>query len=202
MNFVDVLKKRRAVREFTQAAIPRPEIEALINDAIEAPSAMNLQPWAFAVVLDRDQIDRYAQRAKDSLLAKLSHLSDPVQHRFEQRILEDPDFSLFYHAPALVLVLAKSSDAQSDEDCCLAAQTLMLAARDRDLGSCWIGFARPWLNLPETKIELGIPLEYQVVAPIVLGHPVAWPESHGRRPAEIHWVSPVKTEKRPLAAAV
>ena len=71
-------KKRRAVREFTLAAISRPEIEALISEAIEAPSAMNLQPWAFAVVLDRDQIDRYAQRAKDSLLAKLSKLSDPV----------------------------------------------------------------------------------------------------------------------------
>lgn len=202
MNFVDVLKKRRAVREFTPAAISRTEIEALINDAIEAPSAMNLQPWAFAVVLDREQIDSYAQRAKDSLLAKLSKLSGPVQHRFEQRILEDPNFSLFYHAPALVLVLAKSSDAQADEDCCLAAQTLMLAARERDLGTCWIGFARPWLNLPETKAELGIPLEYQVVAPIVLGHPKAWPESHGRTPAEIHWVSPVKTEKRPLVAAV
>jgi nitroreductase len=200
MNFTDVLKKRRAVREFTPAAISRPEIEALIGEAIEAPSAMNLQPWAFAVVLDRDQIDRYAQRAKDSLLAKLSKLSDPVQHRFEQRMLENPDFSLFYHAPALVLVLAKSSEAQADEDCCLAAQSLMLAARDRDLGTCWIGFARPWLNLPETKAELGIPPEYQVVAPIVLGHPVAWPESHGRKPAEILWIAPVEAKQRKLAA--
>jgi DNA mismatch repair protein MutH len=58
------------------------------------------------------------------------------------------------------------------------------------------------LNLPETKAELGIPVEYQVVAPIVLGHPVAWPESHGRKPAEVHWISPVKTGQRQLAAAV
>jgi nitroreductase len=201
MNFIDVLKRRRAVRNYTQATLERPEVETLINAAIEAPSAMNLQPWAFAVVLGREQIDGYAKRAKDWLLANLSQLSDPAQRRLEQRILEDPDFTLFYHAPALVMVLAKSSEPQADEDCCLATENLMLAARDRDLGTCWIGFSRPWLNLPETKAELGIPEQYQVVAPIVLGRPVAWPESHGRKPAEIHWITPVRAEQLPLVTA-
>jgi nitroreductase len=32
----------------------------------------------------------------------------------------------------------------------------MLAARDEGIGSCWIGFSRPWLNLPSTKQELGV----------------------------------------------
>jgi nitroreductase len=183
------------VRQYTQAAIERPEIEALIKAAIEAPSAMNLQPWAFAVVLDRERIDGYAKRAKDWLLANLSQLSKPAQ-----RMLEDPELTLFYHAPALVLVLAKSSEVQSMEDCCLAAENLMLTARDRDLGTCWIGFARSWLNLPETKAELGLPEQYQVVAPIVLGHPVAWPKSHGREPAEVFWLTPGRAEQRPRAA--
>ena len=30
----------------------------------------------------------------------------------------------------------------------------MLAARNEGLGSCWIGFTRPWLDLPSTKAEL------------------------------------------------
>ena len=199
MDFTDVLMKRRAVRQYTQTALDRPEVEALINAAIEAPSAMNLQPWAFAVVLGREQVDGYARRAKDWLVAHLSQLSSAAQHRLEQRINEDPDFTLFYHAPALVLVLAKSSEAQAMEDCCLAAENLMLAARERDLGTCWIGFARPWLNLPEVKAELGVPEQYQVVAPIALGHPTAWPESHGRKPAEVIWIRPVRTEQPQLA---
>jgi len=74
------------------------------------------------------------------------------------------------------------------EDCCLAAENLMLAARDEGLGTCWIGFARPWLDLPSTKHEMGLPAGHHVVAPIVLGYPKAWPESHGRNPAEIHWL--------------
>jgi nitroreductase len=199
MNFNDVVKKRRAVREYTPAAIERSEVEALINAAIEAPSAMNLQPWAFAVILDREQIDRYARRAQNWLSANLSQLGDPeTEHKFGQRMLEDPDFTLFYHAPALVLVMAKSPDAQAAQDCCLAAQNLMLAARDHELGTCWIGFARPWLNLPAIKAELGLPDRYQVVAAIVLGHPKVWPESHGRKPAEVHWIGSVQAKQSPL----
>lgn len=200
MNFIDAVKQRRAVRAYTRAVIGRREVEALIDTAIQAPSAMNLQPWAFAAVLDREQIDGYARRAQEWLQANLSKLPNrQARERFEERML-DPAFSLFYHAPALVLVLAKSSEAQAVEDCCLAAENLMLAARDRDLGTCWIGFARPWLNLPEIKAELGLPGQYQVVAPIVLGHPAAWPESHGRTPAEVHWITLVQAEQRSLAA--
>jgi nitroreductase len=196
MNFMDVLQKRRAVREYTDEPMDRWEIDSLINAAIEAPSAMNVQPWAFAVVLGKEEVENYAKRAKESLLNKQVQFPDRgIEQRFEELVKLNPDFTLFYHAPALVLVLAKSSEHQAVEDCCLAAQNLMLAARDRDLGTCWIGFARPWLNLPEVKAELGLRSEYEVVAPIVLGYPTAWPESHGRKPPEIHWVSPVRSEE-------
>ena len=185
MELTDVILNRRAVREYTNAAIDRATVERLIEAAVLAPSAMNLQPWAFAVLLDRDRIGGYAKRAKEWLLASLSQSSyDPsIRH-----MLEDPKFALFYHAPALVVVLAKSSGTQAAEDCCLAAENLMLAARNEGLGTCWIGFARPWLDMPATKADLKVPEHYHVVAPIVLGHPKAWPESHGRKPAEIHWL--------------
>ncbi len=185
MELMDVIAGRRAVREFTADSVDCATVQRLIEGAILAPSAMNLQPWAFAVLLDRERIETYAKRARDWLLASLSHTSyeSSIRH-----MLEDPQFVLFYHAPALLLVLAKSSDAQAAEDCCLAAENAMLAARNEGLGSCWIGFARPWLDLPTTKRELKLPEHYHVVAPIILGYPTAWPESHGRRPAEIHWL--------------
>ena len=57
----------------------------------------------------------------------------------------------------------------------------MLAARDEGLGTCWVGFARPWLNLRSIKAELGLPESYEVVAPIVLGHPRLGPSRMGAR---------------------
>jgi nitroreductase len=186
MELMDVIAGRRAVREFTDAAVQRPTAERLVQAAILAPSAMNVQPWAFAVLLDRARIHSYGQRIKSWLLENIDQTS------FDARIrstLEDPQYTLFHSAPALVLILAKSPAAQANEDCCLAAQNLVLAARNEGLGTCWIGLSRPWLNLPSSKRELGLPESCHVVAPIVLGYPKSWPESHGRSPAEIHWLT-------------
>jgi nitroreductase len=183
MELIEVIKTRRAVREYTDAHVDRRTVERLLSAAVLAPSAMNLQPWAFAVLLDRERINNYACRAKDWLLTNVSQVAESARH-----ILDDPNFVLFYHAPALVIVLAKSSAAQAAEDCCLAAENFMLAARDEGRGACWIGFVRPWLDLPSTKHELGLPADHHVIAPIVLGYPKAWPEPHGRNPSEIHWL--------------
>jgi nitroreductase len=103
-------------------------------------------------------------------------------------LIEEERYSVFQHARALVLVLAKSSQPQAYDDCYLAAENLMLAACGEGLGSCCIGLVRPWLNLQSIKQELGLPEQYEVVVPIVLGHAKTWPEPHGRHPAEICWL--------------
>ena len=90
------------MRDFTSAGIERPEIEALINTAIEAPSAMNLQPWAFAVVLDRSRVDDYARRAKEWLLANPSRFPFTADAR---RMLEEPRFTIFYSITATEMPL-------------------------------------------------------------------------------------------------
>ncbi len=185
MELMDAIRRRRAVREFTGDPVSRAVIERLTGAAILAPSAFNAQPWSFAALTDSKRIDSYGERAR---LWSLENLAETGFGEGAREYLEQPDFNIFYHAPALLIVMAQSPDAQAAEDCCLAAQNLMLAARDEGIGSCWIGFGRPWLNLPSTKKELALPHNCHVVAPIVLGYPKSWPESHGRKPPEIHWL--------------
>ena len=185
MELMEAIEKRRAVRDYTDAPVDRPTIERLIQAAILAPSAMNLQPWSFAVLIGREPIDQLAGRIKTWLLANFADTYSPSI----RAMMEDPTYAVFHHATALVMVLAKSSEPQAFEDCCLAAENLMLAAYDAGLGSCWIGFSRPWLNLPDVQRELGLPEKHHVVAPIVLGYPKEWPKSHGRHAPEIHWLT-------------
>lgn len=183
MDLSHAIAARRAVRDYTDTPVARETVHALIDAAVLAPSARNRQPWSFAVLLDAHRIDGCAEDAKEWLLEnQLEQLGDMA------KVLREPGFSLFYRAPALVIILARDSTMQSAEDCCLAAQNLMLAARERHLGTCWIGLARPWLNLAATKAALGLPAQYQVVAPIIVGHPKKWPEAHGRNPPEINWL--------------
>lgn len=102
--------------------------------------------------------------------------------------LIDPHVEIFHRAPALILVVSKSYEKQQVEDCGLAAYPLTLAARDKGIGSCWVGSAVPWLNQHSIKSQFGIPDGSCVVAPIVVGYPEAWPDHGERSPAIIHWV--------------
>ena len=48
---------RRAVREYTVQAVDERSIRALIDAAVQAPSAVNQQPWTFTVVREQSMLD-------------------------------------------------------------------------------------------------------------------------------------------------
>ena len=166
--------------------VEHPRIEQCIHAASLAPSDMNRQPWAFAVLTDPERIEDYARRTKLWLLKNLK--TNPALASLKP-LLERPDYSVLHGAPALVFILASSVDLQAAEDSSHAAENFLLAARELDLGTCWIGLARDWFNQPAIKAELYLPGKYQVIAPIVLGYPKQWLTSLARNPVEIHWVA-------------
>lgn len=185
MQVMEAIVGRRATRRFSDAGVRHERIEQLIQAANLAPSSMNSQPWAFAVLDGSDRIAAYGERARLWLLQNPDNTPEAASLARE---LHDPHYSLFHGAPVLVLILARVDSHQAAEDCCLAAENFMLAACDEGLGTCWIGLARPWFNLAIVKAEMKTPEKYHVVAPIILGYPAGHPESHERNPAEIHWI--------------
>lgn len=168
MELLQAIHSRCSTRSYDTAPVPKASIETLIAAAAHAPSAMNSQPWAFAVIQDRALLEKINERSKACLLAALTPDSPMNKYR---EALQAPEHSLFYHAPALVLILSKPAGPCPEPDCRQAAQNLMLAAHGLGLGSCFIGMAYQYLNTPEAKTELGIPQEYTVVAPMIVGQP-------------------------------
>lgn len=139
---------------------------------------MGLEPWAFVVIEGAAKLREFSISAKRYYAPK--GLSESSSSRV-RAMLTDPAFNIFHDAPALVVICATDDLEQSVEDCNLAAQNLMLAAHGAGLGTCPIGFSRPWLRLAETKQALRIPGYYVPVFPVVVGHPAESPASHGRR---------------------
>lgn len=185
MQITDAIYRRRAVRAYTGEPVRKEIIEALIEAAIQAPSAMNRQDWRFTVVRDGKLLDRVSRGAKAYLLEHLP--PDGAEYGLGE-MLADPEFQIFYHAPVLILISAASDSAWAVEDCALAAQNLMLAACAHGLGSCWIGFAQAWLQLPEGKAALGLADACKPVAPIIIGHPQSVPSPVERKTAQIRWI--------------
>ncbi len=182
MELIDAIYRRRAVRSYTEKPVAKSEIHALLDAAVQAPSAMNEQLWAFAIIQDASHLRGYSERAKAHLMK--SPVERSSHHRLHQQ-RTDVDFNIFYGAGTLILICAKVDTEFAIVDCCLAAENLMLAAYAAGLGTCPIGFALPWLRLPETKQELGIPLEYKPVVPIIVGYPSQIPAPTPRRAPEI-----------------
>ena len=185
MDIIDAVYHRRAVRDFADVPVDRDAIRFVIDAAIHAPNAMNRQPWSFTVVSNRTVLDRCSNGAKAHSLALLS--GNPHLARFREN-LASPEFNIFYNAPALIVISATAADQMAQQDCCLAAENLMLAAYERGLGTCWIGFAESWLNQSEGKDMLKIPTEHIAVAPIIIGHPRGDHPTPPRRAPHITWV--------------
>jgi len=188
MEVLEAIRKRRAIRSFLERPVTRDQLSALVAAATQAPSAMNLQPWGFLVVQGKNEVKRLSDAAKAHLLRVADSASPLAKYRDE---LSDSAFELFYGAPALIVVCAKGAGSagivQPNEDCCLAAQDLMLAAVAQGLGSCWVGFSRPWLNQPAAKKALGVPTDWSPVAPLAIGYPAETPAPPGRHAPEIVW---------------
>lgn len=182
MDVLDAIHGRRAVRDYTDKAPSAGVIRDVIGEAVWAPSGVNLQPWCFFLVDDRATLAACSNEAKALVLQQADAHPElaPLRDR-----LASPEFNIFYNAPVLVVICATTPDEMALKDCCLAAQTLMLAAHAQGLGSCWIGLSEAWLNTPAGKAKLGIPPEYRPVAPIIVGYPKGPSHLTERRPPDI-----------------
>ena len=185
MDLHDAISGRRSTREYTAQAVDEQSLRRLIDAAVHAPNASNGQPWTFTVVRDQGLLDRISDAAKAHMLA--TSPAGPGSDR-NRTPLTDPNFQLFYHAPALILISGTTRGPWVVEDCALAAENLMLTAYADGLGSCWIGLAQSYLNTPEGKNQLGLPGEWLPVAPIIVGHPTIVPAAVARKEPEIRWV--------------
>jgi nitroreductase len=184
MDLKEAIYTRRAVRNFTDEPVDEKTLRQLVDAAIQAPSAVNQQPWSFCVVRDRAVLVHISREAKAHML-RTSPAA--LSHHF-QEILSDPEFDVFYHAPALIVISTTTESPWAVENCSLAAENLMLTASAAGLGTCWIGFAQTWLGTPEGKMALNLPANYVPIAPIIVGHPKFAPPSVPRKEPEIRWI--------------
>lgn len=184
MELEQAIYGRRATRAYSAEPVERAVLEALIGAAIQAPSAINRQPWAFCVVRNAALLQRISDEAKALMLR--SSPAGLASHHFEE-LLGNQNFQIFYHAPALILICAVEDSAWSHVDCTLAAQNLMLAAYGKGLGSCWIGFAQSWLVTSEGRAALDLPPNWTPVAPIIVGHPSGIAPAPPRNKPALRW---------------
>ena len=158
MDALEAIKIRRSVREFTGAAIPRDDLEKIVDAGRLAPSGHNKQPWDFIVVTEREMIE------------KLKIASQWMEK-----------------AGAIIAVVLDPSSRWWLEDGAAAVENMLIASTALGYGSCWLeGYTLP--REEEFKKLLGIPKEKRLLTLIPVGVPVTWPTVEKKPLEEvIHW---------------
>jgi nitroreductase len=159
---INLLRKRKSVRQFTGQKIDAEKIEILKEALLRSPTSRGRQSWEFIVIQEREAL-KMLSRAKES--------------------------GSEFIADAAIAVIVCGDSTISDvwiEDCSIAATILQLTALSLGLGTCWSqirnrdhdsmmsaeSYLQDQLNIPDhIKIEciigIGYPAEENVLVDTV-----------------------------------
>ncbi|MCX5846902.1 MAG: nitroreductase family protein [Deltaproteobacteria bacterium] len=183
MDFKTLLTNRRSIRDFQNKDVPLSIIKEIIQDTCLAPTAMNGQPCRFIIVQNRDYIRNLSDESKGNLLSDLEQNPDSPLKNYES-YLRDEQFNVFYNAPTLVYFIGPEDVHSLDVDCALTVAYFMFSATSRGLGTCWIGLGA---HIRDRKIldDIGVPVDCQIVSPIIVGYPAGIPPASERHAPDI-----------------
>ncbi|MGD9496097.1 MAG: nitroreductase family protein [Armatimonadota bacterium] len=191
---LDLLRKRRSVRNYTNQQVPQDVIMRLIEAAVQAPSGLNAQSWHFTIIQDPDRLARIRRRitaiylcllhmidrSLSRLMLRLSVGAQAIEQLEEARPLleriiashHSNEDCLLWGAPTLIVVHSPEDDPAGTESAHYAIANLMLMASAMGLGTCVIGFLTVVAERDERLREyLGVPEDHTIDSALVVGYP-------------------------------
>lgn len=144
MNVITtVIKSRHSVRKFKQDPVGDLVIADALECAARAPTAMNIQPWLFGVIKNKD------------ILSKIAELVDHGKFIAE--------------CPLCFAVFGEKKQTYYLEDCCAATENLILGLQAHGISSCWVaGDKKPYAET--VRKLLRVPDGYSLVSLVAAGN--------------------------------
>lgn len=178
------LMSRRSVRVFKDQPVTRETLEALLEVARRAPTAVNLQKLHWIVVADAAKV-----RALSAETMNWLRSSEPKLPPFLNSWDGGYD-GVMRGAPAAVVACTPADDEWGPVDCAIALAFLELAAEARGLGVCWAGLLTrvAALHAP-LRQALAVPEGYAVRGGLMLGkRRYSYRGIPPRKPLSVQWI--------------
>ena len=152
MDLIDVMLKRRSVRNYTDDEIPNEKLNKILQAGLLAPTSRNRKPCSFLVVDDKETLEKLSKSKQSS-----------------SKFLKNANKAIVVVANALI------SDTWI-EDSSIALAFMHLMAAEQDIGSCWIQIHLRKSESGESSEDyvrevLGIDDYFRIVGILSLGIP-------------------------------
>jgi nitroreductase len=159
---LEIIKARRSVRSFRAKPVEEWKEKALLDAAMAAPSAGNIQARFFYVVKNqgiKDKLTRVALNQGFISEAPLVFVA-----------CSDSEMSAMGYG-------ARGASLYAIQDVTASVENILIAATALDLGSCWVGA----FNEDSVSEILGIPENLRPIAIVPVGYPDEKPLPRQRR---------------------
>ncbi|MDI6916223.1 MAG: nitroreductase family protein [Thermoplasmatales archaeon] len=167
---MDAIRKRRSIRKYKSGKIDEKDIIEILENAILAPSAGNLQSWEFVLVKTMEQKKKLADAA------------------FGQDFILDADFVVVVCADqkrSSMVYGERGYELYSIQDTAAAIENILLTVTEKGFGACWVG------AFDESMVRdiINCPAHVKPVAVIPVGIPDEKPNMPERIPLRrvLHW---------------
>jgi nitroreductase len=145
MDTLEAIRKRRSVRAYTGAPIPRADLLTIADAGRLAATGSNRQPWEFIIITDSEIIEQLTIAAQ-----------------------------WMDKAGAIIAVVMDESSRWWLEDGSAAIENMLLAGTALGYGSCWLEGWTLRLE-DDLKAILNVPEDKRLLTLIPFGVPVEWP---------------------------
>ena len=143
---VALLTDVRQAQRFTDEQVKEEDVRKIVMTGLNAPSALNLQPWFFSVVADREMLREIDAAAKVDPTGRLSCGGSP-----------------------LVIFISTNESDYGKYDVGVAADRMNVCANLLGYGCKTVATAAKAANEPKFKDRLGTPKDYKIIAALLIG---------------------------------
>ena len=157
MSFLELAKARYSCRKLTDKAIEPEKIDRIINAAIAAPTAKNLQRYTIWAVKSPEAFDKLKQTTNYTFGSALAFVIGAKKDGAFDRPFDNKNFA--------------------EIDAAIVATHLMLAVQDEGLGTTWVGY----FDAPKLKELFPQMADYELIAVFPVGYP-----AEGAKPSNRH----------------
>lgn len=150
-NTINVILKRTSIRNYSNKKISEEQLELILRAGMAAPSGMNIQPWQFIVIRNREILDNMGK--------------------------ELPYAKMLSQADSAIVVCGNPVDGENKElqelwiqDCSAATENILIAITSLGLAGLWTAvypykdrmeIVEKYCKLPKNIIPLNvIPIGY------------------------------------------
>ena len=148
---IENIMTRTSIRKYKDQPVEQEKIDIMLKAAMAAPTAVNLQPWHFIVITDKETIGLLSGQQPTNAPLLIAVCGDTDKTTMPDGKMKLPDFWI--------------------EDVSAATENLLLAAHALGLGAVWTGVYPAMERVSEVANVLNCPPNIVPVAVVRIGYP-------------------------------